>query len=112
MNRKDNTLQLLHALGYIYANHGQTKRALVLQLIASKLEPDNRPVLRTLAYTFLSDGAPERALAVIARLRSLDEDDPSLDLLQGRALWRAGHKAEARRVFQHFIHRRRQENRA
>ncbi len=108
MDLKDDTLQLLHALGFIYANHGQTKRALVLQLLASRLEPDNKSVLRTLAYTFLSDGAPERALAVIARLRSLDEDDPSLDLLQSRALWRAGQRADARRFFQHFILRRRQ----
>ncbi len=112
MNRKENTLQLLHSLGYIYANHGQTKRALVLQLLASRLEPENRYLLRTLAHTFLSDGAPERALAVISRLRALEEDDPSLDLLQSRALWMAGQKAEARRFFQYFIQRRRQDSHA
>lgn len=90
MDQRENTLQLLHSLGYIYANHGQTKRALVLQLLASRLEPENRYLLRTLAYTFLNDGAPDRALAVISRLRALEEDDPSLDLLQSRALWLTG----------------------
>jgi type III secretion protein Y len=106
MNKRQNTLQLLHALGFIYANHGQTKRALVLQLLASRLEPENRGVLRTLAYTFLSDGAPDHALAVIARLKALREDDPSLDLLYSRALWEAGQRTEARRVFRTFLQRR------
>lgn len=105
-----NMVQFLHALGFLYANHGQTKRALVFQLIASRLEPENKPVLRTLAHTFLNDGVPDKALAVIARLRALDEDDPSLDLLEGRALWLAGHKIEARRVFHHYIQRRRQDD--
>ena len=109
MDLRENTLQLLHSLGYIYANHGQTKRALVLQLLASRIEPENRNLLRTLAHTFISDGAPERALLVISRLRALEEDDPSLDLLQGRALWLTGNKSEARRFFRYFIQRRRQD---
>jgi type III secretion protein Y len=108
MSRTENTLQLLHALGYIYANYGQTKRALVLQLIASRIAPDDKALLRTLAYTFLSDGAPERALAVIARLQSLDEDDPALALLHSRALWEAGREIEARQMFSEFLDRSRQ----
>ena len=106
MNKRVNTLELLHALGFIYANHGQTKRALVLQLLASRIEPENRGVLRTLAHTFLSDGAPQHALAIIARLRLLKEDDPSLDLLHSRALWEAGERVEARRMFRRFMARR------
>lgn len=81
----------------------------MLQLIASRLEPENKAVLRTLAYTFLTDRSPERALAVIARLRALNESDPSLDLLHSRALWDAGHEVEARRVFRDFLERRRQQ---
>ena len=106
MNRMDAILQLLHGLGHIYASHGQTKRALVLQLIASHLDPGNKPVLRTLAHTFLSDGSPGRALAVISRLRALKEDDASLDLLQSKALLMDGQKMEARRVFRDFLERR------
>ena len=110
MGISDDILQLLHVLGHIYADHGQTKRALVLQLIASRLEPENRAVLRTLAYTFLNDRSPERALAVIARLSALNDDDPTLDLLHSRALWDAGREGEARRVFRDFLERRRQPN--
>jgi type III secretion protein Y len=112
MNTTENILQLLHGLGHIYANHGQTKRALVLELIASRLDPDNKALLRTLAYTFIADGSPERALAVIARLRFLKEDDPALDLLQSKALWLAGQEIEARRVFRDFLERRREPSHA
>lgn len=104
--KNDDILQLLHGLGYIYANHGQTKRALVFQLIASHLSPENKPLLRTLAQTFLNDNAPDRALAVIARLRALEEDDPSLDLLQSKALLMDGQEIEARRTFRDFLERR------
>jgi type III secretion protein Y len=106
MTTKDEILQLLHGLGHIYADHGHTKRALVLQLIASHIDPGNKPLLRTLAQTFLDDDAPERALAVISRLRALDEDDPLLDLLQSKALWMNGQEMEARRMFRDFLERR------
>lgn len=106
MKKNDDILQLLHGLGYIYANHGQTKRALVLQLIASHLSPENKPLLRTLAQTFLKDNAPDRALAVISRLRALKEDDPSLDLLRSKALLMDGQGVEARRAFRDFLGRR------
>jgi type III secretion protein Y len=110
MDRNQRVCELLHALGYIYADHGQTKRALIFQLLASRLEPDNRGVLRTLAYTFLSDGAPLRALYVIDRLRELGENDSSLDLIHSHALWRVGRSEEARQAFQQFLHRRNQED--
>jgi hypothetical protein len=55
------------------------------------------------------DGAPDRALAVIDRLRSMEDGDhPALDLLKSRALWEAGRQIEARRVFRDFVERRRQ----
>jgi type III secretion protein Y len=102
----DNTLQLLHALGYIYSTFGQTKRALVLQLIAIRLAPDNAALLRTLAYTFLRDNAPDRTLAVLDRLRTLGDDDPALELLTSRALWAKGERNKARDTFSEFLDRR------
>ncbi len=107
---RESTVQLLHALGYIYANHGQTKRALALQLLASRLNPQDKAVLRTLAHTFIYDGAPDRALAVIERLSDLDEHDPMLDFLRSQALWNAGQEVEARRVFRNFLYRLKQTN--
>ena len=108
-SQSESTMRLLHALGYLYGCHGQTKRALVLQLIAARLAPDDTSILRSLAYTFLMDGAPERALAVIERLRAMEDGDhPALDLLKSRALWAAGREIEARRTFRDFLDRRRQ----
>jgi type III secretion protein Y len=107
--QSESAMRLLHALGYLYGRHGQTKRALVLQLIAARLAPNDAGILRSLAYTFLMDGAPDRALAVIERLRAMEDGDhPALDLLKSRALWEAGHEVEARRVFRDFVERRRQ----
>ena len=109
-SQSESAMRLLHALGYLYGCHGQTKRALVLQLIAARLAPHDAGILRSLAYTFLMDGAPDRALAVIDRLRTMEGGDhPALDLLKSRALWEAGNRIEARRVFRDFVERRRQE---
>ena len=96
--------QLLQVLGHVYASHGQTKRAIVLQMIATWLTPDDPALLRTLAHSFLLDGAPEKALPVIERLTSLEGDDqPALSLLKSRALKAAGQDQEAREAFLKFI---------
>lgn len=101
------SVQLLHALGYLYGEHGETKRGLVLLLLAARLAPDDVGILRTLVHAFLLDDAPERAIAVINRLRSMpDADHPALDLLMGRALWACGRPIEARRSFRDFLERR------
>jgi type III secretion protein Y len=103
-------VQLLHLLGHLYCQHGETKRGIVLLLIAARLAPEHVGVWRTLAHSFLADGAPSRAIAVIEHLRQADEsnesDHPALDLLMGRALWACGRRAEARRSFGDFLARR------
>jgi type III secretion protein Y len=100
-------VQLLHLLGYLYSQHGETKRGLVLLLIAIRLAPDNVGIWRTLAHSFLADGAPNLTIAVIERLRlTNDADHPVLDLLMGRALWACGRRIEARRSFRDFLARR------
>lgn len=105
--QSDRAVQLLHALGYLYETHGQTKRGLVLLLIAARLCPDHIGVLRTLAHAFLADGSPHRAMAVIDRLRSMGGGDhPLNDLLTSQALWAAGREMEARRYFRDFLDRR------
>ena len=102
-------VKLLHALGYLYGQQGETKRGLVLLLLAARLAPDDVGILRTLAHAFMLDGAPERAIAVIERLRSMREaDHPMLDLMLGRALWACGRQAEARRSFHDFLELRHQ----
>jgi type III secretion protein Y len=105
----EDAVHLLHAVGYLYGHHGQTKRALVLLLIAARLAPDDVGVLRTLAYAFLMDGSPHRAIAVIDQLRSMrGGDHPVLDLLASRALWACGRENEARRAYRAYVSRPRQ----
>jgi len=100
-------VQLLHMLGYLYGQHGDVKRGLVLLLLATRLAPNDVGILRTLVHAFLLDDAPERAITVIERLRSTDEaDHPILDLLMGRALWACGRHIEARSSFNDFLKRR------
>lgn len=100
-------VQLLHLLGYLYGQHGENKRGLTLLLIAARLAPDNAGIWRTLAHSFLADGAPNRTIAVIERLRLMSgADDPALDLLMARALWACGRRVEARRSFRDFLTRR------
>jgi type III secretion protein Y len=105
----EDTVHLLHAVGYLYGHHGQTKRALVLLLIAARLAPDDVGVLRTLAYAFLMDGSPHRAIAVIDQLRSMrGGEHPALDLLASRAFWACGRENEARRAYRAYVSRQRQ----
>src|SRR5215813_5141783 len=103
MTTEIETAELLHALGYLYTNHGQTQRGLVLLLIAARIAPSNPGILRTLAHALTADGYGERALAVLDRLAALDEEpSPMLQLLRSRALWASGDKVDARRCFRQY----------
>lgn len=105
----NDTAQLLHAVGYTYGCHGQSRRAIALLLIAARLTPNDIGVLRTLAHAFLIDGSPHRAIAVIDQLRAMqDADHPALDLLASRALWACGRELEARRALRQYLNRNRQ----
>ena len=61
---------LLQALAFLYLRHGQNRRALTLILMAARDAPDDVGVLRTLAYAFVANDAPEEALDVIERLKN------------------------------------------
>jgi type III secretion protein Y len=104
---KTEIAQLLHLLGHGYGGHGQTKRAIVLLILATWLAPDDPGVLRSLAYTFLLDGAPEKALSVIEKLIEIEGDEhPALSLLRSRALKAAGREDEAEEAFSQYIEQR------
>jgi type III secretion protein Y len=100
----DGPAQLLHMLGHLCSGHGETRRGVVMLLIAARLSPGDAGIWRTLAYAFLADGAPERTIAVVGHLRLIGEPDhPALDLLMSRALWACGRHTEARRSFREFL---------
>lgn len=97
---------LLQALAYLYLRHGQNRRALTLILLAARHAPEDIGVLRTLAYAFLANDAPEEALDVIERLEKLDfagRADEMRRLLKARALLHAGRRVEAKAVFRQFV---------
>src|SRR4029078_8348063 len=101
---RDQTVEVLHALGHLYARHGQPKRGLVLLLIAARLAPNDEGVLRTLAAPFLRSASPQAAAEVLDRLKALGgANQPMLDLLRSRALWLAGKDSEAKRTFRKFL---------
>lgn len=97
---------LLQALAFLYLRHGQNRRALTLILLAARHAPDDVGVLRTLAYAFVANDAPEEALDVIERLEKLDfagGADEMRRLLKARALLHAGRRVEAKAVFRQFV---------
>ena len=101
---------LLQALAYLYLRHGQNRRALTLILLAARAAPDDVGILRTLAYAFVANDAPEEALEVIERLEKLDFADGAEQirrLLKARALLHAGRRVEAKAVFRQFVDMRR-----
>ncbi len=105
-------IDLLKALAFLYLRHGQNRRALTLVLLAVKHAPEDVGVLRTLAYAFIANDAPEEALDVIERLERLDfaeGADRTRRLLKARALLHAGRRVEARKVFRQFVEQRRTE---
>jgi type III secretion protein Y len=98
---------LLHALGYLYLQHGHNRRALVLLLLASRLAPDDPGLKRTLAYAFVANRAGAAALAVIDDLEALGRIQPALRLLRSRALLLEGRRDEARLCFRAYVNDRR-----
>ena len=97
---------LLQALAFLYLRHGQNRRALTLILLAARNAPDEVGILRTLAYAFVANDAPEEALDVIERLEKLDFAGGAEEmrrLLKARALLHAGRRVEAKAVFRQFV---------
>lgn len=95
--------RLLQELGNIYRRAGQTKRALVLLLLANQIQPGNPTLLRHLALAFTAVGDGERALAALDALEALQGPAPGLLLLRSRALLQAGRRDEARQLFRRYI---------
>jgi type III secretion protein Y len=107
MTKERDAAELLHSLGYLYTNHGQTQRGLVLLLIAARIAPNDPGILRTLTHALTTDGYGERALAVLDRLEALQQErSPMLQLLRSRALWASGDKVDARRCFRQYVETR------
>ncbi|WP_104202801.1 tetratricopeptide repeat protein [Billgrantia saliphila] len=100
--------ELMHMMGHLYLKSGETKRGLVLLLIAAHIAPDHAGILHTLTRAFIAVGDTPRALEAIERLERLQGASSGLILLQSRVLWAAGQKDEARRLFRVYLQQRRE----
>lgn len=98
---------LLHALGYLYLQHGHNRRALVLLLLADRMSPDDPGLKRSLAYAFVANRAGAAALTVIDELEACGLGRPALRLLRSRALLLEGRREEARHCFRAYVNDRR-----
>jgi type III secretion protein Y len=99
----EDTVQLLHSLGYIYGEYGHRQRGIVLLLLAARIAPYDTKILSTLAHVLLLDKDAERAIQVIEQVERLDGGAPMLTLMKSRALWMSGNKDEARRAFRDYV---------
>lgn len=95
----------LQSLGYLYLQHGQLGRGLALIVLADRCRPGVPTIMRSLAYAYLKNSEPKKALHVIASIeqidRSLDMASP-LQLMKAQALWLSGAKSQGRQVFANF----------
>jgi len=90
---------LLNALGYTLADHGQTlSRAETLIRQALRSTPDNPAVLDSLAWVRVRRGDPAGATPILERAYTISRD-PEIAAHYGEALWLAGNHARARRVW-------------
>lgn len=93
-----NQMRSLQAYGYLLLRMGLFERAQRLFRALGALDPDDRWVLRNLAYTSLLTGNPQAALDYLRRAigqAPLPSDDAVLHLLKAQALWRLERKDEA-----------------
>ena len=99
---RDDAIDLMHCLGYIYLRHGQPYRAVVLLIVAGQAAPERADILRTLAASLIEAGMGEQARDVLARLCVLSPETaghPMMRRLQARALLLCGRAEEARAMF-------------
>lgn len=96
---------VLQSLGYLYLQHGQLGRGLALLILADRCRPGIPTIMRTLAYAYLKNEEPYKALDVIKRIEqiagAINPASP-LRLMRAQALWLSGDKEEGRRIFARF----------
>ena len=94
-------IELLHCLGYIYLRHGQSRRAIVLFLVAAQ-HGGNPQILTALALALVESGLGEPALQVLDRLDGMAPEWGSqrlIGVIRARAMLCMGEADQARALF-------------
>lgn len=98
----DQRLEILHVLGAFYLRLGDPKRALALIGVAAEAAPRDLDLADVLVRCYVAMGEGEAALTHLDKLaphlRS-KADQGRFDRLRAQALWVAGRRQEARRLY-------------
>ncbi len=97
---------LLHILGYHHLQHGNTLQAALIFESALSFDPLNVKIVHGLAYAYLRNGQPERALSLLEKLPNEPKTNALTWLLKGQAFTRTGRVAEAAGAMRMFIQMR------
>ncbi|HET6467202.1 MAG TPA: tetratricopeptide repeat protein [Geminicoccaceae bacterium] len=98
--------EYLALLAWLYLQHGEPAKALVLLRAGARLAPDDVQILKTLAYAELAVGEAGAALASVERFaRAGGEAGPGspIQLIRSKALLALGRGTEARDCFRRFV---------
>jgi type III secretion protein Y len=105
--KRRDSVEFLHGLGYLYCQAGQPERGLVFLLLAARIAPEDTAVLRSLAAVFVETESASRALTAIDRIEDIEGgSSPSITLLKSRAQWIKGDEDNARETFRDYLKER------
>jgi type III secretion protein Y len=102
-------LEVLHVLGAFYLRLGNVPRALALTALAAESAPEDADVMETLVRCYIAAGEAEAALKFLdgLALRNMGRHiDRRLEDLRSKALWVAGRRDEARRLYARVLEHR------
>lgn len=104
MNSHDReALDLLHRLGHLHLKAGNSKKALVLLLVASRISVEHTPLMCSLVEAFISNGQISRALKTIDSLEGSGLETYELELMRSKAYWADGNMVAAREHFDTYV---------
>jgi len=95
---------VLHMLAFHYLWNGQPQKAEPLYEVLMACAPDQVRVRAGLAYAQLCNGKPKEALKSMEPL--VDDPDPVVQLLLGRAFLMVGDEVSARQAMRQFCQNR------
>lgn len=101
MDMQDKHLKVLHILSAFYFRLGDVTRALALVAVAAEAAPNDPDLAETLIRCYIATGQAEAALKRLDQLgfTAGRRRERELDGLRSQALWVAGRREEARRLY-------------
>lgn len=96
-------VDLMRLLGYVYLQHGQPARAMVMFDALHALDPADVQAARSLALSLLRCGQPEAALAPLQGLLDLGDNHAATHVLRAQALLAVGRVADSALAMRAYV---------